>query len=85
MSPEPADTRQRLSADVLFRSIAGCCAAETCAVILTGMSDDGVLGMRSIHEGLLSLLPNCVIIVPSSIQEPRLWKSDCRKSWLTPG
>jgi len=51
LSPEPADTLHRPSADVLFRSIAGCCASETCAVILTGMGDDGALGMRSIHEG----------------------------------
>ncbi|MBC8263681.1 MAG: chemotaxis response regulator protein-glutamate methylesterase [Anaerolineales bacterium] len=51
LSPEPANTIHRPSANVLFHSIAGCCAAETCAVILTGMGDDGALGMRSIHEG----------------------------------
>jgi len=36
---------------VLFRSIAHTCAAETCAVILTGMGDDGALGMRAIRDG----------------------------------
>ena len=51
LNPEPSNTIHRPSADVLFRSIAVCCAAETCAVILTGMGDDGALGMRSIHEG----------------------------------
>ena len=51
LSPEPADSLHRPSADVLFCSIAGCCASETCAVILTGMGDDGALGMRSICEG----------------------------------
>ena len=35
---------------MLFRSIAHCCAPETCAVILTGMGDDGALGLRAIRE-----------------------------------
>lgn len=50
LSAEPSDTLHRPSADVLFHSIADCCAAETCAVILTGMGDDGALGLRAIHE-----------------------------------
>jgi len=48
---EPSDTLHRPSANVLFHSIANCCAAETCGVILTGMGDDGALGLRAIHEG----------------------------------
>jgi two-component system chemotaxis response regulator CheB len=48
---EPPDTLHRPSADVLFHSIANCCATETCGVILTGMGDDGALGLRAIHEG----------------------------------
>ncbi|MBA3531318.1 MAG: chemotaxis response regulator protein-glutamate methylesterase [Ardenticatenales bacterium] len=51
LKPEPSDTLHRPSADVLFRSIARCCAAESCAVILTGMGDDGAMGMRSIRDG----------------------------------
>ncbi len=38
------------SADVLFESIAACCASETCGVILTGMGNDGALGLRSIRR-----------------------------------
>jgi two-component system chemotaxis response regulator CheB len=48
---EPSNALHRPSANVLFHSIANCCAAETCAVILTGMGDDGALGLRAIHEG----------------------------------
>jgi two-component system chemotaxis response regulator CheB len=48
---EPSNMLHRPSANVLFHSIANCCAAETCAVILTGMGDDGALGLRAIHEG----------------------------------
>lgn len=48
---ESPEALHRPSADVLFQSIAECCADETCAVILTGMGDDGALGMRSIREG----------------------------------
>jgi len=48
---EPSDMLHRPSANVLFHSIANCCAAETCGVILTGMGDDGALGLRAIHEG----------------------------------
>lgn len=47
---EPANALHRPSADVLFESIAACCAAETCGVILTGMGNDGALGLRSIRR-----------------------------------
>ena len=50
LGPEPAGTAHRPSVDVLFRSIATCCANEACGVILTGMGDDGALGMRDMHD-----------------------------------
>jgi two-component system, chemotaxis family, protein-glutamate methylesterase/glutaminase len=50
LSPEPAAARHRPSADVLFRSVAHCCAADACAVLLTGMGEDGALGLRSVYE-----------------------------------
>ncbi len=49
LSREPVGTNHRPSADVLFRSIAATCAAETCAVILSGMGSDGALGLRAIR------------------------------------
>jgi two-component system chemotaxis response regulator CheB len=51
LSPEPADALHRPSADVLFQSIARCCPTETCAAILTGMGNDGALGLRAIRQG----------------------------------
>jgi two-component system chemotaxis response regulator CheB len=50
LSPEPADALHRPSADVLFHSIANCCAAETCGVILTGMGADGAEGLCAIRK-----------------------------------
>jgi two-component system chemotaxis response regulator CheB len=51
LNPEPVDALHRPSADVLFYSIARCCPTETCAAILTGMGDDGALGLRAIRQG----------------------------------
>jgi two-component system chemotaxis response regulator CheB len=51
LSSEPSNTLHRPSADVLFESIAECCAPETCGVILTGMGDDGAAGLCAIRRG----------------------------------
>ncbi len=50
LAAQAANSIYRPSANVLFSSIAATCAAETCAVILTGMGDDGAVGMREIYE-----------------------------------
>jgi two-component system, chemotaxis family, protein-glutamate methylesterase/glutaminase len=50
LSLEPVEAVYRPSANVLFKSIAAICAPETCAVILTGMGDDGAAGMKQIQE-----------------------------------
>jgi two-component system chemotaxis response regulator CheB len=51
LSFEPTDAVYRPSANVLFKSVAATCPAETCAVILTGMGDDGAIGIKEIQEG----------------------------------
>ncbi len=50
LKSEPSQVLHRPSADELFFSIAQCCAAESCAVILTGMGDDGAHGLLSIRQ-----------------------------------
>jgi two-component system, chemotaxis family, protein-glutamate methylesterase/glutaminase len=50
LSLEPASALYRPSADVLFESVAAQCAPETCAVILTGMGDDGARGMLAARQ-----------------------------------
>jgi two-component system chemotaxis response regulator CheB len=42
--------RHRPSVDVLFRSIAHNVGANAIGVILTGMGDDGALGIKEMHE-----------------------------------
>lgn len=50
LSPEPASQVYRPSADVFFHSIATCCPEQTCAVIMTGMGDDGAVGIKAIRD-----------------------------------
>lgn len=50
LTREPADALHKPSADVLFFSVAKICAANACAVIMTGMGDDGARGIKQIRE-----------------------------------
>ena len=49
LTPEPSHTLHRPSADVLFSSVAKTCGPAACAVIMTGMGDDGARGMKEIR------------------------------------
>jgi two-component system chemotaxis response regulator CheB len=46
----PPVNRHKPSVDVLFRSAADCAGADTLAIILTGMGDDGARGMKRLHD-----------------------------------
>jgi two-component system chemotaxis response regulator CheB len=46
----PLVTRHKPSVDVLFRSIAQAAGHNALAIILTGMGDDGALGMKEAHD-----------------------------------
>lgn len=46
----PPVNRHRPSVDVLFRSVAKCAGKNALGIIMTGMGDDGALGMRDMHE-----------------------------------
>jgi two-component system chemotaxis response regulator CheB len=46
----PLVSRHRPSVDVLFRSVANAAGAAAVGVILTGMGDDGVQGLREMHD-----------------------------------
>jgi two-component system chemotaxis response regulator CheB len=46
----PQINHVRPSVDVLFESIARFHGAETIAVLLTGMGEDGAAGMKAIHD-----------------------------------
>jgi two-component system chemotaxis response regulator CheB len=46
----PPVNRHKPSVDVLFRSGAECAGADTLAIILTGMGDDGARGMKQLHD-----------------------------------
>ncbi|MEB0140734.1 MULTISPECIES: chemotaxis response regulator protein-glutamate methylesterase [unclassified Undibacterium] len=46
----PPVNRHRPSVDVLFRSVAKCAGANAFGIIMTGMGDDGALGMLDLHK-----------------------------------
>jgi two-component system chemotaxis response regulator CheB len=46
----PPVNRHKPSVDVLFRSAAECAGKDALAIILTGMGDDGALGMKLLHD-----------------------------------
>jgi two-component system chemotaxis response regulator CheB len=46
----PPVNRHRPSVDVLFRSVAKCAGRNAYGIIMTGMGDDGALGMRDMHD-----------------------------------
>lgn len=49
-SEEPADAPALPSIDVLFKSVAQNCQADSCGVILTGMGTDGAAGLKAIKD-----------------------------------
>lgn len=46
----PPVNRHRPSVDVLFRSVAKCAGRNAFGIIMTGMGDDGALGIREMHD-----------------------------------
>lgn len=46
----PPVNRHRPSVDVLFRSVAKCAGRNCLGIIMTGMGDEGALGMRDMHD-----------------------------------
>ena len=50
LGPDPENSLHKPSADVMFSSVAHTCANRSCAVILTGMGDDGAQGIKEIKE-----------------------------------
>ncbi|MBF0496388.1 MAG: chemotaxis response regulator protein-glutamate methylesterase [Deltaproteobacteria bacterium] len=50
LDKEPYDTLHRPSADVLFSSMAEVCGSSSCAVIMTGMGEDGAKGIKEVRD-----------------------------------
>lgn len=50
LSTEPANSLHKPSADVMFSSLAKACGNKSCAVILTGMGDDGARGIKEVRD-----------------------------------
>ena len=46
----PPVNRHRPSVDVLFHSVAKCAGKNALGIIMTGMGDDGALGLRDTHD-----------------------------------
>jgi two-component system, chemotaxis family, protein-glutamate methylesterase/glutaminase len=55
----PLVSRHRPSVDVLFRSAAKNAASSALGIILTGMGDDGAVGMKEMHDaGIFTIAQN---------------------------
>ena len=55
----PLVSRHRPSVDVLFRSAAKCAGKNAMGIILTGMGDDGAIGMKEMHDvGITTIAQN---------------------------
>jgi len=67
----PLVSRHRPSVDVLFRSVAQTAAKKTLGIIMTGMGDDGAMGMKEMFDnGAYTLAQNeesCVIFGMPSV------------------
>jgi len=50
LSDAPAASLHRPSVDVLFSSVAQTCGAKACAVIMTGMGNDGARGIKEVRD-----------------------------------
>ncbi len=50
LQDQPPENSCRPAVDVLFRSVATACGANTVAVVLTGMGQDGLHGCRALRE-----------------------------------
>ena len=50
LTDEPSDSLYKPSADVLFSSVASSFGRNSCAVILTGMGEDGAKGIKEIKD-----------------------------------
>lgn len=48
--PEKGQHRHQPAVDVLFESVAALCGKSSIGVLLTGMGEDGALGLQSLHE-----------------------------------
>lgn len=46
----PPVNRHRPSVDVLFRTVAKCAGRNALGIIMTGMGDDGALGLKEMHD-----------------------------------
>ena len=64
INDDPPENNCRPAVDYLFRSVANHFPAEAMAVILTGMGNDGTLGLRMLKRA------GCIVLVqdePSSV------------------
>jgi two-component system chemotaxis response regulator CheB len=46
----PAIKHHKPSVDVLFKSVAACAGRNALGIVMTGMGDDGAIGLREMHD-----------------------------------